>query len=337
MLLDVIMLLVSLACILAACLAFTNGIELLGHRLQMHQAATGSILAAVGTALPETIIPIIALATHPGDQQARDIAVGAIMGAPFMLATLAMLVTGAAVLIFSAMGRRKRHLTLDPVAFERDMTWFFALYGVAILASFAPNWWPLRLTVAIGLVIGYIFYTRQTLGAEGHANEITEKLYLSRLLPVRETRRWITLQVAAALLLMMFGAHLFVDYVADLSHSLGVLPLVLSLIVTPIATELPEKLNSVVWIGQRKDTLAVGNISGAMVFQSAFPVSVGVLFTSWNLRGPAIVSAALALSAAGLVLIWSKRRRSLNPYVLLACGLFYAIFIVYIWQHGAVV
>ena len=60
-----------------------------------------------------------------------------------------------------------------------------------------------------------------------------------------------------------------------LSETLGAAPLIMSLLITPIATELPEKFNSVLWIRQRKDTLALGNITGAMVFQSTFPVSVG--------------------------------------------------------------
>lgn len=335
MLLDIVMLVLSLGCILLACLVFTNGIELLGHRLHLHQAATGSILAAVGTALPETIIPIIALATRVGDPQARDVAIGAIIGAPFMLSTLAFLVTGAAVLVFAALGRRRLKLAFDPVSLDRDLSWFLALYGVAVLASFAPNWPLLRLAVAIGLATGYIVYMRRTIGAVGQANEIHHRLYLSRLLRLQERGRWIGMQVLAALALMMFGAHLFVGAVEDLAPRLGMSALVLSLIITPIATELPEKLNSVIWIGQRKDTLALGNITGAMVFQSTFPVSVGVLFTNWNLHGPTLVSAFLALSAAALVLGWTKWRGRLSPWLLLACGLFYGIFVAYLCRHGA--
>ncbi len=43
------------------------------------------------------------------------------------------------------------------------------------------------------------------------------------------------------------------------------------LLVAPIATELPEKFNAVIWIRQGKDTLAMGNITGAMVFQASIP------------------------------------------------------------------
>ena len=66
MFLDALVWLASLLMILLASILFTNGIELLGHRLKMHQSAVGSVLAAVGTALPETVVPIIAIDKHTG-------------------------------------------------------------------------------------------------------------------------------------------------------------------------------------------------------------------------------------------------------------------------------
>ena len=53
-----------------------------------------------------------------------------------------------------------------------------------------------------------------------------------------------------------------------------------------IATELPENVNSVLWIRRRKDTLAMGNITGAMVgglFLGLVEVlSVGYLTSSYR-------------------------------------------------------
>ena len=86
----------------------------------------------------------------------------------------------------------------------------------------------------------------------------------------------IFLQIGAAVLGIILGAELFVEEVQVLSVSLGAARCIVSLLITPIATELPEKFNSVLWVRQRKDTLALGNITGAMVFQSTFPVSVGL-------------------------------------------------------------
>jgi cation:H+ antiporter len=150
------------------------------------------------------------------------------------------------------------------------------------------------------------------------------------MLGVRESLPCIIVQVVAALVLMTFGAHLFVGYVKGVALGLGMSTLILSMIITPVATELPEKLNSVIWTGQRKDTLALGNITGAMVFQSSFPVVFGILFTPWSLHGAPLVSALLALGSAILLLLCIRWKKAINPFALLAGGVFYGLFIVYI-------
>ena len=65
---------------------------------------------------------------------------------------------------------------------------------------------------------------------------------------------------------------------------IGMDPTILALVIAPIATELPEKFNSVIWVRTGKDTLAMGNITGAMVFQSCLPTVLGMLFTEWTFK-----------------------------------------------------
>ena len=95
-------LVLSAAAIVVAAALFTNAVEILGERLNLGAGAVGSLLAAVGTALPETMIPIVAVIASlvTGSSAAGDIGIGAILGAPFLLATLAMFVAGVSVLAF---------------------------------------------------------------------------------------------------------------------------------------------------------------------------------------------------------------------------------------------
>ncbi|MDQ3777482.1 MAG: hypothetical protein M3310_01235, partial [Actinomycetota bacterium] len=86
----------------------------------------------------------------------------------------------------------------------------------------------------------------------------------------------VVLQLVVALGAIVGGAHIFVEQVLDVADSLGLEPLVLSLVLAPFATELPEKANSFFWVRDGKDSLALGNITGAMVFQSTLPVSIGL-------------------------------------------------------------
>ena len=107
---DWVLLVVSLFVILAGAELFTNGVEWVGEGFGLSEGAVGSVLAAVGTALPETILPIIAIAS--GHASGEEIGVGAILGAPFMLTTLAMVVIAVAILIFARGGAtvaRSRH------------------------------------------------------------------------------------------------------------------------------------------------------------------------------------------------------------------------------------
>jgi cation:H+ antiporter len=76
-----ILLLASFAVILAGALLFTNAVEWAGQRLALGQGAVGSLLAAVGTAMPETLIPVVAVLE--GESGAHDVAIGAIVGPRF--------------------------------------------------------------------------------------------------------------------------------------------------------------------------------------------------------------------------------------------------------------
>jgi len=295
----------------------------------MHQGAVGSILAAVGTALPETVIPIIAIFMF-GDAEAKQVAVGAIAGAPFMLGTLAFCVTGVAVFAYALLGRRTKEMTVVPSVIVRDLSFFIVLYGIAVATTFVREVQFVRIVVALGLLLSYGYYIHRTVAAKSLDMEEPEKLYLARIFKVDANLMWIVMQVAGSIALMVYGAHLFVKSVEVVSADYGVSPLILSILITPVATELPEKFNSVIWIGRKRDILALGNITGAMVFQSSFPVAFGIVFTPWNLHGVTMLSALLALSSALLVLAWAYFRKGMNPYLLLAGGGFYATFLIYV-------
>ena len=334
MILDSAFLIASLLVILLSCIVFVNAIELLGKALHLHQGFVGSVLAAVGTALPETIIPIIAI-LFTGGNAGRAVGIGAIAGAPFMLATLAFFVTGTAIIVYSLMGKRTMRMSADLSNLTRDLVFFILFYGIAVSATFYHGLTVLKAVVAIGLLVSYPLYLRQAMRSEGKEVENAGELYLARFARLPATVPVILVQLCLSLALLIAGAHYFVVYVQALSLALGISPLILSLIITPIATELPEKINSVLWVGKGKDTLALGNITGAMVFQSCFPVVFGMLFTEWDLKGATLVSAACALASAVVVLAWVKVRKSINPFILCLGGAFYCaliLYLIFLWK-----
>jgi cation:H+ antiporter len=336
-------LLVSLLVILSGAELFTNGVEWIGEGFGLSEGAVGSVLAAVGTALPETLLPLVAILS--GHAAGEEIGTGAILGAPFMLTTLAMVVVATAVLVTARDGRRPLDLEIDRGVIRQDLGYFLVMYSLAVVVGLI-HVKALHVALAIVLVVGYGYYVRRHFTSPGEedleAEAATEikALYLwawwgrlraglaawsadrSAILPF--------VQVALALGLIVGGSKLFIGSVDTIGMSLGVSPLAFSLLVAPIATELPEKFNSVLWIRRRKDTLAMGNMTGAMVFQSSFPVTIGLLLTPWELNGFALVAGLVALAAGGVLWLTLRIRGRLSAPLLLAQGVFYVGYVAYV-------
>jgi len=321
----------SLVIILAGAELFTNGIEWLGRKLKLGEGAVGSVLAAVGTALPETMIPVAAILLTPS-ADTHQVGIGAIAGAPFMLGTLAFCVTGASVYLWAKRGRRSSaEMRVNVSVIRRDLAFFLMAYGLAVATTFVRDVRGVRLLVAFTLLALYGVYAWRTFTASAAEGDAPRHLHLSRLFRTGMAHHprtaMVIVQVVVALGLIVGGAELFVHDVVSVARRLGAPPLLLSLLIAPVATELPEKLNSVLWTRDRKDTLALGNITGAMVFQSCFPVALGVILTPWALEGATLVSAILALASAAILYISLRVTGRVSPAVLLLGGIFYAFFV----------
>jgi cation:H+ antiporter len=328
---NVVLLLLSFAVILAGAFLFTNAVEWLGHRLGLGEGAVGSLLAAVGTAMPETLIPIVALIG--GEAGSGGVAVGAIVGAPFLLATVAMALVGISALSYSNRRPQGARLDADAPTLERDLGFFMAFFAAGLLLGVGlPA--PVRIVATVVFVAAYLVYVQRTLarGGAAQAEESINPLVIDRRAG-RQTdpgNALIATQLLIGLAAMVGGAHLFVHELLEIAESIGVEALVLSLVLAPLATELPEKANSFFWVRDGKDSLALGNITGAMVFQSTIPVAVGLAFTDWELDRFAAVSMALGL-AGGAVAYWALRLRDrFDALAIAAWAALYAVFLGYV-------
>jgi cation:H+ antiporter len=325
---SVLLLALSFAVILAGALLFTNAVEWLGHKLELGEGAVGSILAAVGTAMPETLIAIVALVGSADGGE--DVAIGAIVGAPFLLATLAMGLVGLFAYLYR--DRRAQGLTLDAhgPTLERDILFFLVFFALSLALSWGA---PAALRIPIGVIVflSYFVYIRRTLrgGGEVQDHGTLDPLVFER----REEHRTnpgtalCVIQLLVGLGAMVGGAHLFVEELLHIAESLGVEAVVLSLVLAPLATELPEKVNSFFWVREGKDSLALGNITGAMVFQSTIPFGIGLLFTDWSLSGDAALSVVLGLIGGFLAYETLHRRDRFSLPVVVAWFALYTSYI----------
>jgi cation:H+ antiporter len=297
----------------------------------MGQGAVGSLLAAVGTAMPETLIPIVAVIG--GREGSDQVAIGAIIGAPFLLATIAMALVGCSALIYRKRRAQGTMLRAHAPTLERDLVFFLLFFalGVAIGAVDIPT--VAQIPLVLLFIVSYGYYVRRTLHDGGDVQEVEEigPLIMDRLGDrTNPPAKLIAIQLLVGLAAIVGGAHLFVEELLHFAEDIGVDALVLSLILAPLATELPEKANSFFWVREGKDSLALGNITGAMVFQSTIPIAVGLAFTDWDLDRFAITSGVLGL-LGGVVAYFALHRtgRFRWPAIGIWAALFSA-FLVYV-------
>lgn len=315
----------SAGAIYFACEFFVNGVEWLGHRLNLSATATGTVLAAFGTALPESAVTFTAVVLGNTPAQ-KDIGVGAALGGPLVLATIAYAVVGFALLA----NRRKQQalpsryeVAVDQRKLSRDQAWFMAIFLVKAglgLVVFAIKPWLGAL-----FLVAYAIYVWRELRDEGSSNDEDFEPLKIRPKDANPTMFWVALQTLAALGVVAAASHVFVIQLEALGIAFGMSPHVVALLLSPVATELPETMNALIWVRQGKERLALANISGAMMIQATIPSALGLFFTPWLFDGPLMVAALTTMAAVAF--LWSLFRRGVMDSRMLACaGVLYLVF-----------
>jgi cation:H+ antiporter len=323
--LTVALLLGSAAAIYFACEFFVNGVEWLGRKLSVGATATATILAAFGTALPESVVTFVAVAFGKGDAQ-RELGVGAALGGPLVLATIAYATVGATLILSRRHLQKTAQVRGDFQRLSRDQGWFLAIFLVKIavgLVAFAFKPW-----LGILFLAAYALYFWQEMRRdETHeAEEALEPLILARGRAGDPPLSLSLIQTLLALAVIFGASRLFVSQLDALGPALGLKPQLLALLLSPIATELPETMNAIIWVRQGKHRLALANISGAMMIQATIPTAFGLFFTPWLLDRALIVAGGVTAIAVA-VMFTAFRRGMISRWFLAVMGLFYVVFV----------
>lgn len=323
-LLPFLLLLGAAAAIYFACEFFVNGVEWLGRRMSVGSTATATILAAFGTALPESAITFVAMAFGKSDAQ-RELGVGAALGGPLVLATIAYATVGATLILSRQKLQRNQAVRQEFKRLSRDQAWFLCIFAVKLavgLVAFAFKPW---LGMAFLGAYALYFWKEMSRDDSGETEEFLEPLMIARNRPGPPPLALSALQTGLALVVIFAASRLFVGQLDAIGPVLGIKPQLLALLLSPIATELPETMNAIIWVRQGKHRLALANISGSMMIQATVPTAFGLFFTPWLLDRPLIMAGAVTALAVAIMLI-AFARGVVSRGFLASMGLFYALF-----------
>jgi cation:H+ antiporter len=331
MLITTLLFLLSAGVIYLACEYFVNGIEWLGQKLNLSATATGTVLAAFGTALPESAVTFVAviLGRTP---EVRDIGVGAAMGGPLVLATIAYAVVGVALWINRRrLGRHDTRVHAGETRLARDQAWFLSIFVVKCtlgLIAFAFKPW-----LGVLFLAAYAIYVWRELNHNDETS-IDEALEPLKFQPRSEvpSLTMVVMQTVFALVVIAVASHVFVSQIESIGVTMHLPPHLVALLLSPVATELPETMNALIWVRQGKERLALANISGAMMIQATVPSALGLFATPWMFDKPLIAS-GIVTALAIVYLWWLFHRGRVDGRWLVPVGLFYAVFALYVGWH----
>src|SRR5262249_51293758 len=223
MILTFALLILCAVLIYLSCEYFVNGIEWVGAQLGIARSAVGTVLAAFGTALPESVVTFVAVVfgrTAPH----KDIGVGAALGGPLVLATIAYAVVGLTFVLTRTHQRASLLSRIDAQRLRRDQVWFLWVFlgKVALgLMAFSFKRW-------LGLLFlgAYAVYTWREIRAE---NEVGAAEVALEPLKFRPQERhpatgWALLQTGLALAVIFLSSQFFVYQLEAIGPWLGLAP-----------------------------------------------------------------------------------------------------------------
>lgn len=331
LILNVVLLLAAAGAIYFACEFFVNGVEWVGRKFDVEQKATGTILAAFGTALPESVVTLVAVA-FGHDEAQKQLGIGAALGGPLVLATISYATVGWVMLAKRGRAASGSPLDVDFRHLSRDQAWFLCIFAVKILLGLTV--FVLKPWLGVLFLSAYAAYVwKETRSTRDEAEGALEPLKLAPALAVPPTSL-VLAQTLGALVAIFVASQVFVGQLDILTPHLGLSPQLVALLLSPIATELPETMNAIIWVRQGKERLALANISGAMMIQATVPTAFGLFFTPWLLdRSLIFAGVVTAISVAALFHFF--RRGAMSARILSLFGLFYLGFAAsLIWLAG---
>ena len=218
-----------------------------------------------------------------------------------VLSTISYAVVGLAMLWNRRrLGRATQFIECDSKRLRRDQSWFLSIFIAKValgLLVFAYKPW----LGALFLLAYVVYLLRELRGAQ--VLRVQRRSSRSSCRPRGDPGLfWPLAQTTLALAAIAIASKVFVGQLESIGIWAGLSPQLVALLLSPVATELPETMNALIWVRQGKERLALANISGAMMIQATIPTALGLFFTSWVFSRELLVSGVVTVVAVGVLL-----------------------------------
>lgn len=320
--LDALHVLGALLLLFIASDAFTNAVEWIGALFGLTRSAVGAVVAALGSSLPETMVAFIAIVLL-ADARSVEVGTGAVIGAPLLLSTLVLSLFGVCAYAFGKRSGVVAHVQPTLVG----LALFVCTFALVIGASFVPARGA-HVAAAIVALLAYVAYLSYHMRAgQPESDETPPPLRVAPKVR-RPSVALVVIQLTAATIVTALAARWFIGEVSSLAMHLEVSALAVSIVLSPIATEVPEIINTLIWTRRELDDLALGNILGAMMFQTSVASAIALIATPWHLDSTSYRAALATLIVTVALFAWTALRRKVESAPLALCGFGYAVFLI---------
>ena len=288
--------------------ALVDGGKNMALRLGITPFVIGLTVLAFGTSAPEAITSVVSR-NDPG------IVIGNVVGSNIV--NIAVCIGLAAIIFPISSVFRDNRIEFVTMILASLVVLVMAFGGIGTIEGI----------ILILMLITFIFIVYKTKvnspEAQAEAAEMGEA----------DMPMWrCVLYIAAGLVLLYFGADMFVDGSKEVAEMAGVSELVIGLFLVAIGTSLPELCVSIMAAFRHENDIAVSNIIGSNIFNAFFVLGIGAVITDipvydslFTLHIPVMILLSVLMTL--FIWKWGKVDR-ISGSVLVAVYVAYAVIIL---------
>lgn len=278
---DILMLVVSFFAIwLSAGVAIT-AVEASASRLRLSKFALSLFVLGTVTSLPEIGVTINAIAL-----QAPQIAVGNLIGGQIFILFLVI-----PLLVVLSRGLRLR------VQLQGSSLALTLLVILAPILAFIDQ--KMSLSEALVILGIYIVFTINF----ARKSSLVERVVMRLTKPNRGSLAWQLVKIVGAIIVLLIASNFAVKGIIELSSALSMPGFLVSLVILPLGTNLPELSLAIKGVMFGKKDVALGDFVGSMTFNSLLLFILAIAYGADIVIGQSITSLIVFL-VLGIFLFW---------------------------------